>query len=1030
MPGAAMRVKAVLPVLWFSVLGCVCLSLLSQLSPTAALADAVSFADGTFAPPDWDISIFYVQGNGGSVTAEQMTSGGNPDACRKVTTVVHAGPPYSMITSFHRYIPGVYDPASQGAIAWIDYREDAKMFSGGGDGQGSGIAIRQGGNVFLGPRFGTPDGAWTAHTILGLTESEFEEWPAYPDHHPDFSTSGDPIELGFYRGNSTGTSGYTIVGGIDNWSIVVHSGESLPSGACCYPDGSCRVETAMACRGAGGTYQGDGIECVPGLCPSVGACCFCDGHCEMLDESACLSDLGAHWLGTIVDCSPDLCPDSLRGSCCFLDQSCLYTTQCTCDAMWGHFIPAVPCDPNPCGPLFGACCLPNGSCAPLTGPGCESQSGVFRGNGTICDPDPCGSEIEGLVWYEDEVIDSSVHDTPGGSQWVEHTPSWGPWSTHDEWHFVYARGGNIYHRMRSSVGWDPLPELLTQDAAIQRNPKLVFSGGVLHVIWEDLRSGSVEIYTRRWDGLAWGPEEVLVQGAGVASASIAGTMDSAFLVWQTGVAGAQSIRGRAWDGSVWGPVESVSLGAAGATEPSVSRDAEQWGRYHVAWSDARHGQTEIYIRSRTESGQWDPEQRLTDMPGFCRAPSVHATHCCGDYIRTLTTVAFTNDQAAGVPETYVACVLEGDPVVVQRVSSPDGVASEYPVLGGYTFWNMEGMGYSQARSFVTWTDRASPGAETHSLAYMPGCGFGGETEVLSDHGEARSLFIAYAREGDQNAKIAAVWADGRGLICRRARMRSCLNSLYDVPAAILLVPGGVPADSIQILTRCRETEGVDGMRVQLVFSPGLDSTLTWDDLQVHPSIPERLTDMAGKVAFRIRGGGCSRTGSVALRVNGADVRVWQGAKSPDVNGDCMVTVLDSGYIQSMVGTNDFCADLDGSGVVDGADVSIAEMLIGSACASSMSVDTVPQSEGFRLDAGPNPARGSVLLRLGTPQKTRTRLRIYDASGRIIRDLGSPSGGTVIWDARDGGGHPVASGIYFAVARRGEQERHRALIILR
>ena len=52
------------------------------------------------------------------------------------------------------------------------------------------------------------------------------------------------------------------------------SGNPLPpppeTGACCFADGSCLIETAADCVTAGGTYQGDDTACDPNPCPQPG----------------------------------------------------------------------------------------------------------------------------------------------------------------------------------------------------------------------------------------------------------------------------------------------------------------------------------------------------------------------------------------------------------------------------------------------------------------------------------------------------------------------------------------------------------------------------------------------------------------------------------------------------------------------------------------------------------------------------------------------------------------------------------------
>ena len=70
-------------------------------------------------------------------------------------------------------------------------------------------------------------------------------------------------------------------------------------------------------------------------------------------------------------------------------------------------------------------------------------------------------------------------------------------------------------------------------------------------------------------------------------------------------------------------------------------------------------------------------------------------------------------------------------------------------------------------------------------------------------------------------------------------------------------------------------------------------------------------------------------------------------------------------------------------------------------------------------AEPNPARAGrvITLRWEARREGPSDIGIHDTTGRLVRVLEDPSrragGRALFWDGRDGNGHPVAAGIYFA-----------------
>ncbi len=83
---------------------------------------------------------------------------------------------------------------------------------------------------------------------------------------------------------------------------------------------------------------------------------------------------------------------------------------------------------------------------------------------------------------------------------------------------------------------------------------------------------------------------------------------------------------------------------------------------------------------------------------------------------------------------------------------------------------------------------------------------------------------------------------------------------------------------------------------------------------------------------------------------------------------------------------------------------------------------------------PNPFPGATSIRFDLPQPTPVRLQIFDTSGRLVRTLVDqalpPGNHRVVWDGRDGGQQPVASGVYYSVLQTGGTERSRQMLLMR
>jgi len=123
------------------------LGLAAGASPALA---AISYFDGTFNNSDWSLTTFTNTGGAGSTTnGTQITVGGNPTDYRFINNLLNINGVNSLVLGVHLNVTATYDPSMQGAISSIDYSEDSKNFGTPGGGQGTGLAIMQGGNFYV-----------------------------------------------------------------------------------------------------------------------------------------------------------------------------------------------------------------------------------------------------------------------------------------------------------------------------------------------------------------------------------------------------------------------------------------------------------------------------------------------------------------------------------------------------------------------------------------------------------------------------------------------------------------------------------------------------------------------------------------------------------------------------------------------------------------------------------------------------------------------------------------------------------------
>lgn len=294
----------------------------------------------------------------------------------------------------------------------------------------------------------------------------------------------------------------------------------------------------------------------------------------------------------------------------------------------------------------------------------------------------------------------------------------------------------------------------------------------------------------------------------------------------------------------------------------------------------------------------------------------------------------------------------------------------------------------------------------------------GSSSLPWDDGNEAPLAYAWVDEDDEST-----------LKFRAGHVLSCWGPYVEPREPFLVSPGGWPPDTLAITTYCDHPSPVAGVPVTLTFT----DVHIWDPTQENPT-PAQVTDEDGQAAFQVRAGGCVPWANVKVDVGGLYFKNYTGVASPDVDGDCIVTNIDKNLVRFSLGTSEYCADLDGSGLVTDEDVAIVQAALGDRCTAITGAEDASVVAETVVRAIPNPSSGVIALRMELPQAATVDVRVVDANGRLVRSLGtSPmdAGSNIVtWDGLDPAGQPVASGVYFALVRAGEETHRRTLLIVR
>jgi len=195
------------------------------------------------------------------------------------------------------------------------------------------------------------------------------------------------------------------------------------------------------------------------------------------------------------------------------------------------------------------------------------------------------------------------------------------------WRDARDSGNNeIYYKRSSDQGrtWDSMDTRLTYATSTSWCPAVEASGFFVHVVWWDSRTGRWEVYYKRSSdgGVSWGADTCFTNDAFDSYRATLAVSDSVVhVVWQDARVGDSKLYyKRSTDsGNTWSADNRLTIPYA-AVAPSLISPGSM---VHLVWHDLRDGNLgEIYYKRSSDNGTtWSSDVRLTFNPDSSHSPS-------------------------------------------------------------------------------------------------------------------------------------------------------------------------------------------------------------------------------------------------------------------------------------------------------------------------------------------------------------------------------------------------------------------------
>lgn len=163
--------------------------------------------------------------------------------------------------------------------------------------------------------------------------------------------------------------------------------------------------------------------------------------------------------------------------------------------------------------------------------------------------------------------------------------------------------------------WEPDVRMtVAPGGASMEGRALATSGPVIHLVWQDDRSGTPQVYYRRSidDGANWGAEAALSGDDAAYLPSISADGQTVHVAWLSGSPYAPTneiqYRRSTDGGASWGDVQVLSSQYGSKSPPSV---ASSGGRVHVVWGQQTGLQSPVAYVWSDDGASWSPIQTVS-----------------------------------------------------------------------------------------------------------------------------------------------------------------------------------------------------------------------------------------------------------------------------------------------------------------------------------------------------------------------------------------------------------------------------------